>query len=434
MKIFLLLAPLLPLAWGAGAPPELPPSYYSVSYEASDKPGELAMPVTYTLWVPEGVKTLRGVIVHQHGCGKSSGVTGETAAFDLHWQALAKKWNCALLGPAYHQLTATDCRNWCDPRRGSDAAFQKALAHFAEESKHPELTTVPWCLWGHSGGGFWSSLMLTLHPERIAAIFFRSGSAYYIWERGEIPKPTLTPAVYEVPFMFIGGVKEAQDPNHGPSRIGDRAMLKVWREHGAPGGLASDPLSGHECGNSRYLAIAFFDACLAQRLPESGNQLKAVDWKRAWLGNPDLGNAQPSDEFTDNKTEALWLPDAAFAKSWMSYNKTGLPNDTTPPQAPTKVHLSASGELSWNAEIDLESGLRGFIIQRDGKEWVRLPEKPVGKIGVPLFQGLTGGDTPVVALPPMRYATKSGEAHEYRILSVNGAGLSSEPSAPAIKE
>lgn len=231
-------------------PPVAPP-YYAVRYEASGKAGELKMPVTYSLWIPEDVPTLRGVIVHQHGCGKGSGVTGKTAAFDLHWQALARKWGCALLGPSYEQLTDKDCRNWCDPRNGSDAAFQNALAHFARESKHPELATVPWCLWGHSGGGFWSSLMLTLHPERIAAIFFRSGSAYGAWERGEIPKPTLTPAVYAVPFMFIGGVKEVQDKVHGPPRVTDRAMLKAWREHGAPGGLASDPLSGHECGDSR---------------------------------------------------------------------------------------------------------------------------------------------------------------------------------------
>jgi len=414
-------------------PSAVAPPYYSVRYEASGKPGELAMPVTYAVWIPEKVKTLRGVIVHQHGCGKGSGVTGRTAAFDLHWQALARKWDCALLGPAYDQLTDKDCRNWCDPRNGSDASFQKALKHFAEESKHPELATVPWCLWGHSGGGFWSSLMLTLHPERIAAIFYRSGSAYAIWERGEIPRPVLTPAVYEVPFMFIGGVKEAQDKSHGPARIGDRAMLKAWREHGAPGGLASDPLSGHECGDSRYLAIAFFDACLAQRLPEAGGGVKAlkpVDLKLAWLAARDSNSAQPAAEFKGDKAAAHWLPDATFAKAWMSYNRTGRPADTTPPPAPVKVRLSDDGELTWNAEADLESGLGGFIIERDGKEIARLPEKPVGKSGTPLFQGLNGGDTPVIALPSMSYRDGSatpGEKHRYAVRSVNAVGLASLP-------
>ncbi|MDB6137290.1 MAG: GDSL-like Lipase/Acylhydrolase, partial [Verrucomicrobiaceae bacterium] len=355
-----------------------------------------------------GVKTLRGVIVHQHGCGISSGVSGLTAAYDLHWQALARKWDCALLGPAYHLKKDNECRKWCDPRNGSDTAFQKALAHFAQESKHPELTSVPWCLWGHSGGGFWSSLMLTLHPERIAAIFYRSGSAYAIWERGEIPKPALTPPVYEVPFLFIGGVKEAQDKSHGPARLGDRAMLKAWREHGAPGGIASDPLSGHECGDSRYLAIAFFDACLAQRLAEPGNQTL----KRAGKG-----------VIIDNS----WLPDASFAKTWANYNQTGRPGDDTPPPAPTNVRLT-NHELTWNAEADIESGLGGFIIERDGKEIARLPEKPVGKYGTPLFQGLNGSDTPVIALPSMRFSLlETGGDHSYAIRTLNAVGLASAP-------
>jgi len=421
----------------AGTPPAVAPPYYSVRYEASEKPGELAMPVTYTIWIPDGVKSLRGVIVHQHGCGKGSGVTGLTAAYDLHWQALARKWDCALLGPSYQQLTDKDCRNWCDPRNGSDTAFRRALGHFAGTSKHPELTTVPWCLWGHSGGGFWSSLMLTLHPERIAAIFYRSGSAYAVWERGEIPKPALTPAVYEVPFMFIGGVKEAQDKSHGPARVGDRAMLKAWREHGAPGGLASDPLSGHECGDSRYLAIAFFDACLAQRLPDAGksNQaLKPVNMNLAWLAVPGSNDAQSAAEFSGDKAAAHWLPDAAFARAWMSYNQTGRPADTTPPPTQTSVRVGADGELTWSAEADLESGLAGFIIERDGKEIARLPEKPVGKIGTPLFQGLNGGDTPVIAQPPMTFkdttATPGGK-HRYTVRSLNAAGLAS-PAVTAV--
>ena len=79
-------------------PPAEPP-YYRVRYEASDKPGELAYAVNYTVWIPPGVKTLRGVIVHQHGCGEGSCKSGLTGAYDLHWQALAKKHDCALLSP-----------------------------------------------------------------------------------------------------------------------------------------------------------------------------------------------------------------------------------------------------------------------------------------------------------------------------------------------
>ena len=40
-------------------PPADPP-YYRVRYEASTGPGELAYAVNYTVWIPPGVKALRG--------------------------------------------------------------------------------------------------------------------------------------------------------------------------------------------------------------------------------------------------------------------------------------------------------------------------------------------------------------------------------------
>ncbi|WP_201743743.1 hypothetical protein [Roseiconus nitratireducens] len=84
-------------------PPAIEPPYYRVRYEASERPGELIFPVSYTVWIPPTADTLRGVIVHQHGCGEGSCKSGQTGAFDLHWQALARKHHCALLAPAYEQ-------------------------------------------------------------------------------------------------------------------------------------------------------------------------------------------------------------------------------------------------------------------------------------------------------------------------------------------
>ena len=80
--------------------------YATVEYPASTAENELQVGVTYTLWIPEGVKTLRGVIVHQHGAGTTASREGATAAYDLHWQALAKKWDCALLGPTDRRAKA----------------------------------------------------------------------------------------------------------------------------------------------------------------------------------------------------------------------------------------------------------------------------------------------------------------------------------------
>ena len=125
----LLLTILAPFsAFGAGRIVE-------ATYPPSEKPGELVYGVTFRAWIPDGVGRLRGLIVHQHGCGKGACQGGETAADDLHWQALAAKWGCALLGPSYHQEDGQNCRLWCDPRNGSRTRFLQALDDLAASRK-----------------------------------------------------------------------------------------------------------------------------------------------------------------------------------------------------------------------------------------------------------------------------------------------------------
>lgn len=409
-------------------------SYFDVAYPPSAKPNELQFGVTYTVWIPDGVKTLRGVIVHQHGCGSGACKGGATAAYDLHWQALAKKWDCALLGPSYQQEDKQNCRLWCDPRNGSAKTFLNALQDLAEKSKHPELERVPWCLWGHSGGGFWASLMQTMYPDRIVAIWFRSGTAFAAWEKGEIPKPEIPEAAYHIPMMLNPGAKEKGDKRFDGAWTGSMAMFKAYRPKGAPIGFAPDPRTSHECGDSRYLAIPFFDACLAQRLPEKGSKvqtLKPMDSRLTWRAELLSEKAMPAAEHRGNVSEAVMLPNEAVAKAWMEYVKTGSTPDTTPPPAPIGVKITPKNEgieITWDAEADFESGLRCFVVQRDGKDLAQIPEKPVGRFGRPLFQAMSYHDTPEKPLPEMRFIDKTakvGEQHEYRVIAVNGVGLKS---------
>ena len=207
--------------------------YASVDYPASTATNELQIAVTYTLWIPEGVKTLRGVIVHQHGAGTPAAAAGATAAYDLHWQALAKKWDCALLGPCYHvlnegtQIGPGEAELWYDPRRGSDKVFQKALSALGDKSGHPELGSVPWCLWGHSGGAQWASTMVVLHPDRVIASWIRSGGVTKFHSRHpEWPEHQVTEAVYSVPMISNAGIKEKGSSAFNGSWIGQMAAFE----------------------------------------------------------------------------------------------------------------------------------------------------------------------------------------------------------------
>lgn len=410
---------------------------FEVEYPPSTAPGALAFGVTYRLWVPDDVKTLRGIIVHQHGCGGGACKAGATAADDLHWQALAAKWDCALLGPSYHQEDGQNCRLWCDPRNGSRTAFLKGLDDLAAKSGHPEVARVPWCLWGHSGGGFWASLMQASDPERIIAIWCRSGTALLAWEKGEITKPELTAAAYGIPVMCNPGVKENADSRFNGAWTGALTMFQRYRAKGAPIGFAPDPRTAHECGDSRYLAIPFFDACLALRLPDRGgadSKLKPIETSAGWLAKPLGETAVPAARFEGKPEEAVWLPNEQVARAWTEYVKTGAVGDSTPPPPPKKVRLdSKTAAITWDAAADFESGLRGFVILRDGKEIAQVPEKPIGKFGRPLFQSMSYHDTPERPLPALRFidttAGAKDAAQRYAVISVNGVGLRSQPKS-----
>lgn len=417
--------------------PDAAPPYYRVRYEGSTQAGELVIPVNFTVWVPPGVKELRGVIVHQHGCGEGSCKSGLTGAFDLHWQALAKKHACALLSPSYEQSEKADCQIWCDPRRGSDAAFQKALADLGTKSGHSEMAKVPWALWGHSGGGQWAGTMVLLHPERVAAAWLRSGVAPVKDVPGK-PTPCAIPdEALKVPMMCNLGTQEGvtvKDGRFAGVWPGVETFFTTLRAKGALIGVAVDPLTAHECGNQRYLAIPWLDACLSARLPEKYDRpLKPIPVSDAWLaplsaGEPAGAFPVPAAKFTGQLDMSIWLPNETIAHAWSQYVKDTLVAATTPPPAPFNLRVK-DNELTWEAEADLQSGLAGFIIERDGAFLANVPAQPNNPYGRPVFQNLQYSDTPSQPLVPMRFTdapTEVGKTHRYRVIAVNTAGLKSK--------
>jgi hypothetical protein len=385
------------------------------------------------------VKTLRGVVVHQHGCGEGSCRSGLTGAYDAHWQALARKHGCALLSPAYEQPEKADCQLWCDPRNGSDAAFRKCLADLGAKSGHPELAKVPWAVWGHSGGGHWAGGMVLLHPDRVAAAWLRSGVPLLKADQNRpgIRAHTLPDAALKVPVMCNLGTKEGvtvKDKNFAGVWPANEVFFNEVRGRGGLVGVAVDPLSSHDCGNQRYLAIPWLDTCLTARLPKAaGDPLVAMPTDVAWLAPPTGSEAVPVAKFAGEPLKAGWLPNEAIAKAWMEYVKDTRVSDATPPPAPTNVRVQGN-TLTWEAEADLESGLEGFVIERDGQVIANVPGQGKNPFGRPVFQNLQYSDTPTQPLVPKQFTdTKAApdKKHTYRVIAVNTVGLKSKPSAEA---
>ena len=419
--------------WGQNSPydvfPVAEPPYYRVRYEASKAAQALQFPVKYTIWIPEGIKTLKGIVVHQHGCGEGSCKSGLTGAWDLHWQALARKHECALLSPSYEQPQKANCQLWCDPRNGSGQAFLRALKDLGTMSGHTELSKVPWALWGHSGGGHWAGGMSLLYPERVVACWLRSGVPLLEAnpERENILPHEWNAAVLQVPMMCNPGTKEGVTVKTGRfARVwlaNQRFFSKIRGNHGLIG-IAVDPLSAHECGNQRYLAIPWLGACLEARLPEvTGRSLRKMQTSQAWFAQVLGDKAVPAKEYPGNPNQAVWLPNAKIAQQWMHYVKDTAIPDKTPPPAPFGLLVSGN-RISWQADADFESGISHFIIRKNGKVIGQVPENPANRFGRPLFQGLQYSDTPVQPLAKMEFIDpNSGDAGQYEIISVNTVGL-----------
>jgi len=369
----------------------------------------------YAIWIPDGAATLRGVIMHQHGCGEPAELAGATAAYDLQWQALARRWDCAFMGASLRANTS--CQDWCEPNNGSGDAFLRALDQFARQSGHAELTTVPWGLWGHSGGAQWVYRMFMRHPQRVLVLVLRSGPVF---------SSDVFTGSLDTPVLYNLGVKEKGDNQFG--RIWEKAR-QLFEARRAKGGLdtwAPDPQASHDCRFGRLLVIPYIDACLAQRL---GTANAAA----TWLGHTETFSVGPADQYDGDRAKAAWLPNEHIASLWQEFVKTGWITDETPPPAPSFIEGSQNDAgditLRWQVEADLESGIKTFRIYRNGQ---LLPAYK-GAAG-DLFQKPNYHDTLDKPLSEMTYTDPNvplGATYRYTVTAVNWSDLESPKEATA---
>jgi hypothetical protein len=363
----------------------------------------------YRIFVPTTTAPLRGVIVRQHGCGAN----GITLAQDLHWQAFAMKWNMAVLGTYY----PTDCDNWAYPERGSLEMMKKALTDFGTQSKHPELATVPWALWGHSGGAYWTYFMTQQVPERIIANVSRTGVG------GSLPA-----AARAIPQLLAIGEGENGHSEFGPYYSGTINIFNNERGKGALMALSIDPQATHDLRWGRLISMAFFDAVFAQRLPAQYDQpLNALDTSKAWLGNNSTRSIAAASAYSGDTLKASWFPDQSFAERWKTFEADATIDDTTPPPAPTLsvTRTGSTAKLTWSGGIDVETGIRAFKIYRNDE----LIEELGFEFGP--FQGPGFGDDPQPAEPNMSFEDPSSPQNaQYQISAVNNKGIESAKSQP----
>lgn len=399
-------------------------SVHAAIFETTIQPlaGEKPAAGRYSAYVPDGVAKIRAIIFHQHGCG---GIQAVEMVYDQQWRALADKWDALLLGDDLDDA----CVNWYQPTDGSKAMQERAFAYFASQSGHPEISTAPICLWGHSGGGDWTIEFVQRYPEKVIAVYARSGGH----DPGAIANG--------VPILFSHGWPSSNDYNYDYADV-----VTAGRSRGAPWAWMIDPGGSHDCSNGRYVAIPYFDACMAVRLPTPPVNAEAVTLRtitftdgwtglsaKAQMGQAGWGGVSAATSAQSTDATRSWLPSQDVAQRWSQFvtsgnggqNMGGVSDASPPEEAPHAVVAAVSGSdvtLSWLARADLQGGIRRFKIYRDNLEVFSLGN---------WFQGHGFGDEPQPTAPAMSWSDTgvSNGLHWYEVATVNGSDVVGPRSA-----
>ena len=343
-------------------------SYYQTSIEGIEKSKYLS--ADYRIWIPKDIQNVRGLIVKQHGCGSESGSRGLNHANDVQWQALALKHQFALMGtklPAEYPM----CSNKAIADRAAENTFLKAISILAEKTNHPELNKVPWVMWGHSGGADWGTQMLKFYPQRtIAVINVHAGGIRSTSGNSEILNlnlnSKLASALLQVPVLWLVGEKDSYIEE---SIDLPKAIFNKFNRENALWTLAIGKKTGHETGNTRFLAIPYLDAVITARMGEE-NQLRPINPNSGWLGNIATHEIVPATKYIKNFADKVWLPNKETALKWKEHIVYDRISPFRKLNAPTNVTVTdvslTEKIIKWDFVPDLENGLPDFRIYRNG--------------------------------------------------------------------
>ncbi|WP_345952880.1 PHB depolymerase family esterase [Mucilaginibacter sp. PAMB04168] len=388
------------------------------------KQGNLIDDATCYAWIPNDVGPIRTIIVHLHGCTREG--DAEQMMHDVQWRQLAKKWHSALVAPKFISGgNAKNCINWYNPDNGSEPVFLEMLNRLADKTDHPEVKSVPWTLWGHSGGSLWITAMAGKYPGRVAVAV------------AEACGVDISPiaAARKVPMLHHNGIKDICY-NNAEIVANGRKSGALWAHAVNP--VVESAMDGHQVHDLRFLAIPWIDACLKMRLPirAGDSTLRDIPAKNGWLGDTATKAIAPVKHYIGNQFASNWFPTRTLAEKWAEYMVSGTVTDHTPPPAPFNLRTTSLKNqivLYWNAFPDLESGIKTFIIYRNGKYLQKLQYRTKTKYSKQTgYQRWNDGDQPApIPAPEMTFrdtSIKAGGTYRYQVSNVNWSDVESMKS------
>lgn len=282
---------------------KLPPHQYKTyAYEETAE----NMLKQVRLSIPEGLTTIRGILVVSNGSG------GDTRTFynEVWYSEFLYLHGFAFLGAKGFSSHVESVQ-----------VLLHALQQMAKDSNHPELLNVPFVTTGFSAGGGFASRLLVELPDRVIA-------SVPVSARLNFTGITVSAAIQQTPALVISGelekFEQAVEPN-----------LATYRPQGALFGWMTVQGAGHARYGQEILAMPLLDTAVRLRYPANGDvrqsplKLKTLDPASGWIADnttwkSGLVTIAPAKQFKGDITRSSWLPseDIAFIyRAFGSYDK-----------------------------------------------------------------------------------------------------------------
>lgn len=267
---------------------------------------------TFTLWIPDGVPFVRGVIAIFGGNSN---------------QQFANRHDFGILTAS--NSAGSGNTNYSRAYGGSGQALLDALTTLAADSGHLEIAHVPLALFGYSMGGQFAYEFAMWKPERTLCFMLNKGGYYYTVNK-------TTNAARMVPGWLVAGSTDSQFRLDAVSDIAstNRPLGSRWAH-------AIEWRQGHVVGNTDALFYPLLERVIRTRYPTDQTPLVGpVDLLDppaeavGWLGDvttwkTGVSSAVRYSEFTGDRDRAVWLYDSDMAALWRAFTSSAA-DGTTP--------------------------------------------------------------------------------------------------------
>lgn len=310
--------------------------------------------VSVSIWIPDGVKTVRGGICNPFSKGDD---------VSKHWQAACQHWQFAYVQIDFDAV-----------KKEEFALLASGLTDLAKKTGHPELEHLPLCFIGMSRGGGMSVQLAELMPARTIActpVCLEVGPG--------------SDATRRIPVMTIFGEKDGSQMEKLLTK------LPTERKLGARFGIAVQWNRKHEFALANNLSFVFFDDVISRRLPkqpiaDKPTPLGDIALEDGYLGDPGtwgkdgmIPTVAAWKEYRGDRDTACWFPSQRSAAVWQAF--VGASKDVTIAEPPglgdKQPFLLQSAKKPVTVKLTLGDGVKpAKVVLWDTDQ--RLAEKTAG--------------------------------------------------------